>query len=89
MEGVCSFCGEGPVVAWFEGPDFREWVDAPDKVRADEAWLACGISLRLVEKDDREALVERGEARPARRGEPPAGTETFVRDLFEQFWAGR
>ena len=28
----CSFCGEGPTVAWFEGPDFRTSVDRAEKV---------------------------------------------------------
>lgn len=37
----CSFCGESPTVAWFEAPDFRTFVDRAEKVRAEEAWLAC------------------------------------------------
>jgi hypothetical protein len=55
--GNCSFCGEGPVVAWFEGPSFRTFVRSSAEVRAEEAWLACATCLALVEKDDREGLV--------------------------------
>jgi hypothetical protein len=56
---VCSFCGERPPVAWFEGPDFRTVVDSEDKVRTGEAWLACAVCLAIVEADDREGLAQR------------------------------
>ena len=60
MYPVCSFCGERPVVAWFEGPHFRNVVDLADEVGAEEAWLACEACLVLVNADDREGLVDRG-----------------------------
>jgi hypothetical protein len=66
MEPVCSFCGERPVVAWFEGPDFRTRVSSPDEVRAEEAWLACATCLRLVDANDRESLAVRGSGALAR-----------------------
>lgn len=52
--GNCSFCGERPVAAWFEGPSFRTFVRSSVEVRAEEAWLACAICLGLVEANDRE-----------------------------------
>lgn len=67
MRPVCSFCGEQPVAAWFEGPHFRNAVDSADKVRAEEAWLSCAVCLALVEADDREGLVERGMERLHRK----------------------
>jgi hypothetical protein len=54
MYPVCSFCGDRPVVAWFEGPSFRDAVDSADKVRAEEAWLTCQVCLTLIEANDRE-----------------------------------
>jgi hypothetical protein len=56
----CSFCGESPAVAWFEGPRFTHSVDAADKVRAEEAWTACARCLQLVRSEDRERLARRG-----------------------------
>jgi len=41
--GDCSFCGERPVAAWFEGPTFRTFVRRSTEVRAEEAWLACAM----------------------------------------------
>ncbi len=92
MEGVCSFCGKRPVVAWFEGPGFRTVVDSPDRVGADEAWLACSRRLALVNANDRDGLAERATIRVAR----PSGAlstrdavqKTWSR-LEEQFWAFR
>jgi hypothetical protein len=67
MHPVCSFCGDRPIVAWFEGPQWRNVVDSADKVRAEEAWVACAVCLALVEANEREALVERDLARQLRR----------------------
>ena len=58
--GNCSFCGERPVAAWFEGQTFRTFVRSSVEVRAEEAWLACATCLALVEADDREGLARRG-----------------------------
>ena len=59
MESACSFCGERPVVAWFQGPDFGIATDSPQGVQAEEAWLACSTCRALVDAGDREELVER------------------------------
>lgn len=67
MYPVRSFCGERPVVAWFEGPAFREVVDSADKVRAEGAWCACSTCVALVEANDRESLVERAFGRMRRK----------------------
>jgi hypothetical protein len=64
--GNCSFCGERPVAAWFEGPSFRTFVRSSVDVRAEGAWLACPTCLGLVEANDREGLVERGVERQRR-----------------------
>lgn len=61
--GVCSFCGESPVAAWFEGPTFTTLVRTSTAVRAEEAWLTCARCLVLVEAQDRDALALRGVAR--------------------------
>ena len=42
--GNCSFCGERPVAAWFEGPTYETFVRSSAEVRAEEAWLACATS---------------------------------------------
>jgi len=65
--GNCSFCGERPVAAWFEGPSFRTFVRSSAEVRAEGAWLACAICLGLVGANDREGLVVRGVQRLRRR----------------------
>ena len=65
--GNCSFCGERPVTAWFEGPSFRTFVRSSAEVRAEGAWLACATCLNLVETNDREGLVERGLERQRRK----------------------
>ena len=99
MYPVCSFCGERPVVAWFEGPRFRNSVDSADKVRAEEAWLACSVCFAMVEAEDREGLDERGferlrrRDRTAERERSPsheAWMRRFTRDhLAERFWGPR
>jgi hypothetical protein len=76
MYPVCSFCGDRPVVAWFEGPSFRDAVDSADKVRAEEAWLTCQVCLTLVEANDREGLVERSAERQRRRDRMEGRTRT-------------
>jgi hypothetical protein len=86
--GNCSFCGERPVAAWFEGPSFRSFVRSSKEVRAEEAWLACATCLVLVESDDRESLVARGVKRS--RGKASGGLESITREMQnEQFWQRR
>lgn len=86
--GNCSFCGERPVAAWFEGPTFRTFVRSSAEVRSGEAWLACAICLALVEADDREGLAKRGTRRPA--GSASEGAEAVMREMHdEQFWRPR
>ena len=83
----CSFCGESPTVAWFEGPRFLNAVDAADKIRDDEAWTACARCFELVRADDREELARRG----ARRfGDPePEQALAMTRRLHDAFWTAR
>jgi hypothetical protein len=74
-------------------------VDAADKVRAEEAWIACAVCLALVEAKDREELVERHLARVRRKDretgrERTASEESdmrrLARDHLERlFWAPR
>jgi hypothetical protein len=86
--GNCSFCGERPVAAWFEGPTFKTFVRSSAEVRAEEAWLACATCLALVEADDREGLAHRGTRRP--RGWASEGAEAITRQMQnEQFWQRR
>lgn len=86
--GNCSFCGERPVAAWFEGPTFKTFVRSSAEVRSDEAWLACAICLALVEADDREGLAQRGMRRPA--GSASQGVEAVTREMHnDQFWRPR
>jgi hypothetical protein len=90
MFPVCSFCGERPVVAWFEGPDFKRLVDAAEKMRAEDAWCACSSCRSLVLADDREALVRRGVGRHARRhpgsDADPKTVEASVRRAHDQLF---
>jgi hypothetical protein len=80
MHPVCSFCGATPPVAWYEGPDFMRFVASPEEVRSEEAWLACETCVRLVDEDDREALVLRS----------AQDTLIAIRDTFDSsFWAVR
>jgi len=86
--GNCSFCGERPVTAWFEGPTFKTFVRSSAEVSSDEAWLACATCLALVETDDREGLAQRGTRRPA--GRASEGAEAITREMQnEQFWQRR
>ena len=92
MEAVCSFCGDERVVAWFLGPDYKIFVDVPDKVTGNGAWLACATCLALVESDEREELVWRGIARlrwraDLRADSPPM--EPLVRQMHQRFWGAR
>jgi hypothetical protein len=84
----CSFCGESPTVAWFEGPHFRGSVDAADKVRSDEAWTACARCFELVQAGDREELVRRGASRLEDRAEPEHAL-AMTRELQDKFWSAR
>lgn len=86
--GNCSFCGERPIVAWFEGPTFRTFVRSSVEVRAEEAWLACATCLELVESDDRDGLARRDATRDARSWSDRA--ETIAREMQnELFWCKR
>jgi len=86
--GNCSFCGERPVAAWFEGPSFRTFVRSSVEVRAEGAWLACATCLALVEADDRDGLVRRGARRKGRS--PSVRAETIAREMQnELFWRQR
>lgn len=86
--GHCSFCGERPVAAWFEGPSFKTFVRSSADVQAEEAWLACATCLTLVETDDREGLAVRGTRRP--RGWASEGAESIEREVQDQrFWRKR
>jgi hypothetical protein len=99
MYPVCSSCGQVPVVAWFEGPSFRDAVNSADKARAEGAWLACAVCLRLVEANDREGLVDRGLARQRRKDRDKGRIRTpgdeamlrpVIRDHFDRlFWTPR
>lgn len=79
-------------MGWFEGPDLLTFVAAPEKVRADEAWLACSTCLSLVQAGDRNALVQRGTQRIRKRsksgGDSP-NIEPAVDRMHERFWAAR
>jgi hypothetical protein len=86
--GKCSFCGERPLAAWFEGPTFKTFVRSSTDVRADEAWMACSTCLALVEADDRGGLVRRGATREGRSWSERA--ETMSREMQnEGFWSKR
>jgi hypothetical protein len=69
--GVCSFCGNRPVVAWFEGPAFTNAVRSSAEVRSGEAWLVCATCFELVDADDRD---EAGETKrdPGRASRSPS-----------------
>ncbi|MBA3691598.1 MAG: hypothetical protein H0W82_09335 [Actinobacteria bacterium] len=85
MFPVCSFCGERPVVVWFEGPDFTVVVASPEEVRSQEAWLACLPCALLVEGKNRDGLARRA-ARHTAPGLDPQQTVIVARrrqdDLF-------
>jgi hypothetical protein len=86
--GNCSFCGERPVAAWFEGPTFKTFVRHSAEVRSDEAWLACATCLVLVESDDRESLVARGMKRFGTKAS--GGAEAITRETQNRrFWRQR
>jgi hypothetical protein len=88
MFSHCSFCGQSPVAAWFEGPDFKQFVDSPDKVRATEAWLVCAPCLRLVQVGDRDGVARRGMRRVL--GDRIDGRSfASARAAHAQFWATR
>lgn len=86
--GNCSFCGERPVAAWFEGPSFRTFVRRSADIRAEEAWLACATCLALVQADDREGLVRRGARR--HRSSASERAQAITRDRHDEgFWRPR
>jgi hypothetical protein len=85
--GNCSFCGEGPVAAWFEGPTFKTFVRSSAEVSSDEAWLTCATCLALVESD-RESLVARGMKRFGTKASE--GAEAITRETQNRrFWRQR
>lgn len=86
---MCSFCGERPVVAWFEGPDFKTSVASPDGVRSDEAWLACSACFQLVEAEDRDGLARRGAKRLQGRVDAERAVTSARQHQDEQFWGPR
>jgi hypothetical protein len=43
--GNCSFCGERPIAAWFEGPSFRTFVRSSAEVQAGSVAHLPGLSL--------------------------------------------
>ena len=60
MRPVCTFCGERPVVAWFDGPVKTIWLEEPDLFEfAEDDYLACGTCLELIEQGDRDQLSRR------------------------------
>jgi hypothetical protein len=91
--GNCSFCGERPVVAWFESPSFTTFVRHSTDVRAEGAWLSCATCLTLVERDDRDGLARRGAERLRRRR--PADVDRHVAEKIKRdhqqklFWQPR
>jgi hypothetical protein len=86
---VCSFCGDRPVIAWFEGPDFKASLASPEEVHSDEAWLACSSCALLVEAEDRDGLARRGVKR-LRRAPDSERALTIVRGHYDRlFWAPR
>lgn len=89
VPGVCSFCGGGPPVAWFEGPDYKTSVASPDEVSSDEAWLACSICAQLVEADDRDGLVRRGVERLHLATVSEASITMVAAQLDQHFWGPR
>ena len=87
MDPRCSFCGNQPVVAWFEGPTFMSFVRSAEDVRSDEAWLACASCLELVQAGDRERIARRGTLRVG--GSAPDEVLVSVRDSHDRFWSAR
>ena len=86
--GNCSFCGERPIAAWFEGPTFRTFVRSSAEVRAEGAWLACTTCLALVEAIDARQPRPTGCARKGRSWSERA--ETMAREMQnEDFWRKR
>jgi len=62
MDSVCTFCGERPVLAWFNGPLRTIWLEPPASVPAvtQDDFLACGSCIELIEGGDRDGLCRRG-----------------------------
>jgi hypothetical protein len=60
MRAVCTFCGERPVVAWFNGPVKTIWLEEPEVFAfSDDDYLACATCLELIEAGDRDRLSRR------------------------------
>ena len=92
MAGVCGFCGDDRVLAWFLGPDYASYMGRPQEEAAYQAWLACATCLALVESDEREELLWRAIARLRWRAELGAGSppmEPLVRQMHQRFWLVR
>jgi len=92
VAGVCGFCGDDGIVAWFLGPDFASYVDGPPEVSANGSWPACATCLALVESGEQEELLWRAIARLRWRAELGAGSppmEPLVRQMHQRFWSAR
>jgi hypothetical protein len=60
MTPVCTFCGERPIVAWFDGPVKTIWLEEPELFEfSDDDYLACPTCLELIEAGDRDRLSRR------------------------------
>jgi hypothetical protein len=68
--GNCSFCGERPVAAWFEGPTFKTFVRSSAEVRSIRARelqllrrkASCGL-VRRPDLQDFRSKLSRGPSR--------------------------
>jgi hypothetical protein len=86
---VCSFCGDQPVVRWYEGPDWVHAVGRSGDVRAQEAWLVCSTCDRLVADDDRQKLARRGAQTLRGVTDPEAYVARVLSNHVERFWKPR
>jgi hypothetical protein len=60
MTPVCTFCGERPVIAWFDGPVKTIWLEEPELFDfSDDDYLACATCFGLIETGDRDRLSRR------------------------------
>jgi hypothetical protein len=74
------------VVVWFEGPHFTVAVASPDRVRSEEAWLACLPCALLVEGRNRDGLARRGAHVAAGDVDPERAVLTTRRRHDDLFW---
>jgi len=85
---VCSFCGEQPIVRWYEGPRFVQFVDRSTDVRSEDAWLVCAACAPLVDAADRMELARRGAWR-IRAVDPERYVGRVLAHYDEAFWIPR